>query len=103
MEDDAVLLVQGADEVAHLRTEDPLHRPFVRRHDMDFDAAGAQRGRDLEANEARAHHDRAARRLGSSMIALQSASERSVWTCGWSAPGMDRRTGSAPVASRSRS
>ena len=37
--------------------------------------------------------------LALSMIALQSASERSVCTCGWSAPGIVRRTGSAPVAS----
>ena len=41
--------------------------------------------------------------LAPSMIAWQSASERSVWTCGWSAPGIVRRTGSAPVASSSRS
>ena len=37
MEHDAVLLVQRADEVAHLRAEDPLHRPFVRRHHMNLD------------------------------------------------------------------
>ena len=59
MEDDAVLLVQRADEVAHLRPEHALHRPLLRRHDMDLDVARAQRGRDLEPDEARADHDRA--------------------------------------------
>ena len=38
-----------------------------------------------------------------SMMARQSASDRSVSTCGSSAPGIDKRTGSAPVASSSRS
>ena len=64
VENDAVLLVQRAHEVAHLRTEDALHRPFVRRHHMDFDVAGAQGRRDFEPDEARAHHDRPARRPG---------------------------------------
>ena len=36
------------------------------------------------------------------MIARQSRSERSVRTCAWSAPGIDNRTGSAPVASSRR-
>ena len=38
-----------------------------------------------------------------SMIARQSASERRVWTCGWSAPGIGSFTGSAPVARSKRS
>src|SRR6266481_2804949 len=38
-----------------------------------------------------------------SMIARESASDRNMRTCGSSAPGVDRRTGSAPVASNSRS
>ena len=41
--------------------------------------------------------------LAEPIIARQSPSERSVWTCGWSAPGIGSRTGSAPVASRRRS
>ena len=64
MENDAVLLMQGADEVAHLRAKYPLHGSFVRRHDMNFDVTGAQRRRNLEADEAGAQHDRAACRLG---------------------------------------
>ena len=64
VENDAVLLMQGADEVAHLRAQDPLHRPFVRRHDMNFDVAGAQGRGNLEADEAGAQHDGAARGLG---------------------------------------
>ena len=103
MEDDAVLFMQGAHEVAHLRSEHALHRPLLRGHDMDLDVAGAQRRRDLEPDEARADHNRAPRAFGQSMMARQSASERSVCTCGWSAPGIGSRTGSAPVASSSRS
>ena len=64
VEDDAVLLMERAHEVAHLRAEDSLHRPFVRRHHVDLDVAGAQRGRDLEPDEARADHDGPARRRG---------------------------------------
>ena len=52
-----------------LRTKSPicgaqhaLHRPLVGRHDVDLDAARAQRRRHLETDEARAHHDRAPRR-----------------------------------------
>ncbi len=37
------------------------------------------------------------------MTARLSATERKVWTCGWSAPGTCNLTGSAPVASSSRS
>ena len=37
------------------------------------------------------------------MMARLSATERKVWTCGWSAPGIWSLTGSAPVASSSRS
>ena len=61
MEDDAVLLVQRAHEVAELRPEDALQRPLLGRDDMDLELARAQRGRDLEADEARADHDGAAR------------------------------------------
>ena len=61
MEDDAVLFVQRAHEVAHLGPEHALHRPLLRRHDMDLDIARAQRRRDLEPDEAGTDHDRAAR------------------------------------------
>ena len=104
MKDDAVLLVQRANEIAHLRPEHALHRPLLEAHDMDLDVARAQRSRHLEPDEARADHDRAARvPRPSAMIARQSASERNTWTCGWSAPGIGSRTGSAPVASSRRS
>ena len=59
MEDDAVLLVQRAHEVAELGAEDALHRPRLGRDHMHLDVAGAQRRGDLEADEARADHDRA--------------------------------------------
>src|SRR5882757_4320073 len=42
MECNTILLVEGADEVAHLRTQDPLHGTLARRHDMNFDIARAQ-------------------------------------------------------------
>ena len=57
VEDDAVLLVQLAHEVAELRAQHALHRALFRRHDVHLDAARAQRGGDLEADEARPHHD----------------------------------------------
>src|SRR4029077_18450615 len=38
----AVLLVECAHEIPHLRTQDALHRAFFGRHDMDLDAAGSQ-------------------------------------------------------------
>ena len=61
MKHDAVLLVQRADEVAHVRSEHTLHRPLFRRHHVDLDVARAQRGRDFEPDKAGADHDRAAR------------------------------------------
>src|SRR5205807_2650290 len=64
MEDDAMLLVQLADEIAHLDPEDALHRALFRRYHVDLDAADAQRRRRFEANEARADHDRAGCALG---------------------------------------
>ena len=64
MKDDAVLLMQGADEIAHLRPQHALHRPRLRRHDMDLDLARAQRRRDLKADETGADHDGAARAVG---------------------------------------
>ena len=56
--------MKGADEVAHLRTQYPLHRPFARRHNMNIDFAGAQGGGNFEADEAGAQNDGAARSPG---------------------------------------
>ena len=64
MEDDAVLLVQRADEIAQLRPQNALQRPLVRRDHVDFDSARAKRGGDLKPDEAGAQHDRSSRRLG---------------------------------------
>jgi hypothetical protein len=66
MEDDAVLLVQAAHEVAELGTEDALHRSLVRRDDVHLETARAQRGGHFEADEARAEDDGTARRRGAS-------------------------------------
>ena len=41
VENDAMLLVEGAHEIAHMRTQNALHRPFVWSDDVDFDPAGA--------------------------------------------------------------
>ena len=76
MEDDAVLLVERADEVADLATEHALQRHAVGRDDVHLELARAQRGRDLEPDEARADHDGAPRRSRRAMIARLSASER---------------------------
>ena len=59
-----MLLVQLAHEGAHLLAEHARHRNLFGRDDMHFDLARAQRGRNLEADEARADHDGALRRLG---------------------------------------
>ena len=63
MKDDAVLLVQRANEIAELRPEHALHRPRFRRHDMDLDIAGAQRRRRFEPDEARADDQHALARF----------------------------------------
>ncbi len=103
MKDDAVLLMQRPHEVSHLRSEHAFHRPLLEPDDVNLDIPGAQRGGGFEPDKARPDHNRAARAVADAMIARQSASERSTWTWGWSAPGIGRRTGSAPVASSRRS
>ena len=60
MEDDAVLLMQRAHEIAHFRSKHALHRPLLRRHYMDLDIARPQRRRGLQPDETCADHDRAA-------------------------------------------
>lgn len=66
---------------------------------MHFDAASAQGCGDYEADKL-APSTTARRAVAArSIMAWQSARERSVWTWGWSAPGMVKRIGSAPVAS----
>ena len=62
MKGHAVLFVQIAHDVTHLRSQYPFHRPLLRRHDVHLDAARTQRGGDLEDDETRAHHDGAPRR-----------------------------------------
>ena len=59
MELDAVLLVQRAHEIAELRPEHAFERALLRRHHMHLDLARAQRGGDLQPDEARADHHRA--------------------------------------------
>ena len=61
MEDDAVLFVQRAHEIAHLGPKHALHRPLLGRDDVNLDFARAQCGRGLEPDEAGADHDGAAR------------------------------------------
>ncbi len=58
-----MLLVNRAHEAAEVRAQNFLHRMLFRRDDMDLDVARAERGRDFEADEAGAEHDRPARRL----------------------------------------
>src|SRR4026207_1337932 len=54
----SVLFMQRANEIAHVGPEDAFHWPLVGCDDMDFELAGAERGSDLEPNEARADHNR---------------------------------------------
>ena len=54
-----MLLVQLADEIAHLRAEHAFERPLLRRHYVHLELARTQRRRDFEADKARADHDRA--------------------------------------------
>jgi hypothetical protein len=52
-----VLLVEAAHEVAGLRAQHARERPLVRRDHVDLDLARPQRGRHLQADEARPQHD----------------------------------------------
>ena len=63
MEDDAVFFMQRTDEIAHLSTENALHRTRFRRDDMNLDPAGPQRGRDLRTDETRPYDNYPARRF----------------------------------------
>ena len=103
MEDDAVLLVQRADEIAELRSEHAFERALLRRDDMHLDVARAQRRRGFEADEARADHHRALGgfRLRDDGAAVGERAQRVHMA--WPAPGMSSFTGSAPVASSSLS
>src|SRR6266700_5883304 len=60
----AVLFVERADEVAHLRTHDPFHRPSLGRDDMDFDVARPQGRGAFQPDEACAQDDYATGGLG---------------------------------------
>src|SRR5581483_10018474 len=57
MKNDTVLLVQGADKVAHVEAKNALHRARFRSHDMNLDSARAQGGRNFKPDEARADHE----------------------------------------------
>ena len=64
MEDDAMLFMQGADEVAHLRPQHAFHRPLLQADDVNLDISGAQRGSGFEPDKARADHDCPPRAIG---------------------------------------
>jgi hypothetical protein len=64
MEYGAMLFVQGANEVAHLRAQDTLHGALFRGHHMDIYIARSKSRGNLEPDEAGANHDRAARGRG---------------------------------------
>ena len=36
VKDNAMLLMEGADEVTHFGAENPLHRPLIGRHDVNL-------------------------------------------------------------------
>ena len=64
VEDDSVLLVEFADEVAGLGAEDPFEGSRVRGDDVDLEAALAQRGGDFQPDEACADDDHSPSRAG---------------------------------------
>ena len=103
MKHDAVLLVQRADEIAELRPEHALQRPRFRRHDMHFELAGAQRRRHFEPDEARADHDHALRAFGVGDDGAAVGERAQRMNMRQIGAGNGSRTGSAPVASSSRS
>ena len=55
---DAVRLVEGGDQRADLAAQDPVQRDLAGEDQGDPDPELGQRGRDLAADEPRAHHDR---------------------------------------------
>ena len=59
-------LVQLPYEVAELRAEHALHRPRLRRDDVNLDLAMTQRAGRFKPNEAGAEHDGAASLVGAS-------------------------------------
>src|ERR1700730_15782293 len=60
MKDDAVFLVQSANEVAHVGSEHTFPRSLFRRHPMDLDITRAQRRRRLKPDKAGTDHNRTA-------------------------------------------
>ena len=99
-----MVLMELAQEISDLRSQHFLHQDRLGPDHVDFDIPGTKRRRDLQANEARADHNRtlchqSARRQarGRQPECVNNA------RAGEPHPGTSRRTGSAPVASRSAS
>src|SRR6516162_8413414 len=63
MENHVMFLVELAYKIAVFAPEHALQGPAFWRHDMNIDFPSSQRGGDLQANEARAKHDRTPRLL----------------------------------------
>ena len=89
VERDAVFLVKRSDEPAHFDAHDLLEWGILRRDDIDGDVAGAQRGRDLQSDKARANHDHVLGFCGRVTIARLSANDRRYRTR--SSPHRDRQ------------
>ena len=82
MKHHALQFMQGAHEVAHLRTEDTLHREFIGRYYVNFQAARPQRRRHLKSDKACAHHQSAARDfrpLDDGAAILQRSQGENMW------------------------
>src|SRR5262245_60639813 len=82
MEHDAVLLVDRAYEITKFTPEHAFQRPALRRHDVNLDFARPQRGSNLEPDEASPITTARRAAFALTMIARESASERSTCTCG---------------------
>src|SRR6185369_1464248 len=61
VEDNAMLFMQPAHEVAHLRAQHALHRPLLGSNDVHFDVARTKRGRSLQSDETCPEDKRATR------------------------------------------
>ena len=82
VKDNAVLLMEAADKVTHIGAENPLHRPLIRRHDVDLQFRVRRAAATSSPIKLAPMTTTRRAALACSMMAWQSASERSVRTCG---------------------
>src|SRR5262245_45488957 len=97
----AMRFVSFANQVSHFVSQNFPKRHRISSNHSDFQFAFAQRPRHFESDEATADDDRALSGLGLFDDSPAVRQRSQIKTCGKSAPGTVRWTGSAPVASNS--